>query len=260
MGLKAFYATQDEVPEALREYYVEKDGKFMLDAEGVEDVTGLKTALGKERTDRRAAEAALKTYQEAVGTDPVKAKEGLTRLAELSNFDPTKEAEKIAETKMRTREAQLIEKHQQALNDVTSKSARVMKQLQKVLVDNAALTAITEAKGAPELLLPIVRDKVRLREDGEQFFVEVLDAQGNPRIGDTQGSPMTIPQLIAELKASPTYGRAFEPSGASGSGAPASGGAGSSAAAGAKKVSIRDQQGLNNNLEGLASGKVVVTE
>ena len=55
MGLKAILETLDEVPEALRAFYVERDGKFVLDADGVEDVTGLKSALEKERGDRAAA-------------------------------------------------------------------------------------------------------------------------------------------------------------------------------------------------------------
>lgn len=49
----------DAIPEPLRAAYVEREGKFYLDAE-IEDNAGLKSALEKERTGRRTAEARAK--------------------------------------------------------------------------------------------------------------------------------------------------------------------------------------------------------
>ncbi|MEQ8332309.1 hypothetical protein [Nisaea sp.] len=60
MPLPAESDSLDAVPEAARAFYVETgDGRFHLDAEGVEDVSGLKSALEKERAARRELKAEL---------------------------------------------------------------------------------------------------------------------------------------------------------------------------------------------------------
>jgi hypothetical protein len=50
--IKSSYQTLNEVPENAREFYTEKDGKYVIDAEGVlaeEEVTNLKKALDSQR-------------------------------------------------------------------------------------------------------------------------------------------------------------------------------------------------------------------
>jgi hypothetical protein len=266
MGLKAYLETLDQLPEALKEFYVEKDGKFILDAEGVEDVSGLKSALSKERTARataetklNASEAKVRAFTEAGITDPVQTAESLKKLAELSSFDPNKEAEKIAETKYLAREKQLIQKHQAEVDGAIKKAEKVFVQLKTVMVDAVATKAIADAKGAVELLLPHIQNRARLREDGERFFVEVLDEAGNPKIGDSSGNLQTIDQLVAEMKASSVFGRAFEASGASGSGGPGDGGRPKGSTS--SKTMTREALAKGGaNLEDLISGKVTLSE
>lgn len=259
--LKAFYATAEEVPEALKEFYAEVEGKFKLDAEGVEDVTGLKSALAKEREGRRIAEATIKAFKDMGVEDPAKIKETLDKLEELQAFDPNKEADKIASEKMKAREAQLISTHQKELEKARGEGKAVSAQLQKVLIDNAAIAAISEAKGSTKLLLPIVHSRTRMRQnESGQFIAEVLDESGNPRIADGHGTPMTIKQLVEEFRSSEEFGRAFDSEGKTGSGGPTTGSAPVTSAVGGKKISIRDQGGLNANLEAIASGKVQVVD
>ncbi|MGA2263471.1 MAG: hypothetical protein ABSH28_18805 [Acidobacteriota bacterium] len=52
MALKLVLSKEeyDGLEEAVKKLYVEKDGEFTLDAE-VEDVSGLKSALDKERSN-----------------------------------------------------------------------------------------------------------------------------------------------------------------------------------------------------------------
>ncbi|WP_193173440.1 hypothetical protein [Nisaea nitritireducens] len=60
MPLPAETDSLDAVPEAARAFYVETDdGRYRLDADGVEDVSGLKSALEKERAARRELKAEL---------------------------------------------------------------------------------------------------------------------------------------------------------------------------------------------------------
>lgn len=65
--------TLDAIPEPLRTAYVEKDGKFVLDAE-VPDVAGLKSALQKERDRADLAEKAAKKAADAARDQEVKEK------------------------------------------------------------------------------------------------------------------------------------------------------------------------------------------
>jgi len=63
-----------------------------------------------------------------------------------------------------------------------------------------------------------VRAHTRVKEVDGKFTVEVVDKDGNAKIADSKGTPMDIAGLVAEMKESEAFGRAFEGSGQSGSG------------------------------------------
>ena len=60
MALKLTLDSLDGVDEAIKSLYVEQDGKFKLAVDGLEDTSGLKSALEKERKARRDAEQRAK--------------------------------------------------------------------------------------------------------------------------------------------------------------------------------------------------------
>src|SRR3546814_19417901 len=75
MTLPAIADRLEDLPEAVRPHYVATaDGRWRLDAEGVEDVTGLKSALEKERAARKALQAEVAQAEvlpaEAVPAEP----------------------------------------------------------------------------------------------------------------------------------------------------------------------------------------------
>lgn len=220
MALKAILESLDGIDDATKALYVEKDGKFLLDVEGVdgfalEDVNGLKTALGKERTTRENLEKQIVKFKDI---DPDRARAALEELEELKKLDPEKEADKIANAKVEAAKAQLLEKHN---GEITSRDERIghlTKTVEGLLIDAAAMSALAEAKGSVELLLPHVRSHTRVKEVDGKFAVEVVDKDGNAKIADAKGTPMDIAGLVAEMKGSDAFGRAFEGSGQSGSG------------------------------------------
>ena len=57
------------LPEGIRGFYEEKDGSYVLGVEGVEDTSGLKSALEKERKTARELEKLAKQYQ-GLGKSP----------------------------------------------------------------------------------------------------------------------------------------------------------------------------------------------
>lgn len=236
MALKAIIDTTDGLDDTLKGMYKPlegAEGKFVLDVEGadgfeLEDVSGLKTSLSKERGTAQSLERELKkfgsTYDKNTGKwthsiDPVKAQQALAKYDEFMSLDPAKEADKIAETKIAAVKDQLVQQHSVELQSKEAKVNTLTKALDKVLREQTARAEIAGAKGEPLLLLPHVMSQTRTVEDDDgNFRVEVIDASGNVRIGDAKGNPMTIAQLVAEMRNSEVFGRAFEGDGTSGSG------------------------------------------
>ena len=78
MALKLTVDTLDGIDESHHALYAEKDGKFHLDVDGVEDTTGLKSALDKERKANRELQGKIKKMfpggETASGTAPTQPK------------------------------------------------------------------------------------------------------------------------------------------------------------------------------------------
>ena len=65
MALKLSVDKLDDVEENLRSLYVEKDGKFSLAVDGIEDTSALKEALRKERKRADDAEKQRKAWEKS---------------------------------------------------------------------------------------------------------------------------------------------------------------------------------------------------
>lgn len=217
----------DKLPEAEQSYYKEIEGKFVLQVQTVDglelaEVTKMRKALQTERSDSEKAKQQLKVFE---GIDPEAARDALLKVKEMDNWDPDKKLEegrKQLEAKFAEDKAKL-EKSFTGKLEVANKNNEVISfQLQETMINSAATMAIAEAKGSVELLLPIVKSKTRMRqlEDG-RFVAEVLDEDGTARLSPTAGSTaqMTISELVGELRSDEKFARAFDSSGASGSGA-----------------------------------------
>ena len=227
MPLKAIVDKIEDAPETLREHYVAgtadngTEGKFVLAVEPVsgfalENIDGLKSALGKERTTREKLERDVVAFKDL---DPAKARAALLELEELKKLDPTAEADKIANTKFEAAKAQLLEKHGAEVAQRDDRIGKLTGAVDRLVRQAAATAAIAEAKGSVELLLPHVLAHTKVKEtDTGDFVVEIVDKDGNARIGDSKGSPMDLKGLVAEMRQSDTFARAFDGDGHSGSG------------------------------------------
>ena len=222
MALKAIL-TPDEhaaIAEPLRGEYVERDGKFYadivpVDGYALEDVSGLKSTLGKKQTQLDQIQRDMSKYKDI---DPDKVRAALAELEELKKIDPTTEADKLVNSKLEAAKAQILKKHAEEIEGVQSKAEKYRAKIDKLLRDSVAVAAIAEHKGAVKLLLPHVRNSTRVVEDGDDFRVEVIDSEGNVRIGDSKGSPMSIADLVVEMRDSEEFGRAFDGEGRTGTG------------------------------------------
>lgn len=200
----------------------------------------MKIVDGKAVAETPEEEAALKVLAEdhAAG---LKAKNSellgkLKELDPLKGIDPEKyrtlEAQAAKAEEERAIKAgefdnlkkQLVEAHAKEKQAWEAEKAKLHKSLEENVLVATATQAIAAEKGVAALLMPHVRSRTKLDENGQAV---VIDESGNVRVA-ADGKPLPITALIAEMKADvQTFGRAFEPSGASGAGSQGSSGAGS---------------------------------
>lgn len=249
MALNLIEDSLDGVTDAMKPLYVERNGKFHLDVDGLEDTSGLKSALQKERERARELE---KKYGHIKDVDP----EEYARLKKEAEDRATLDAEKKGQFDLL--KGQLVEKHQKEIEVVTGKVSAMQAALEKHLVDAVATYAIAEAKGVPALLLPHVKAAVKVVEVNGQYTVQVVDANGNERIMDGKGTPMSIADLVADMKKSDVFGRAFEGTGATGGGAAGSRGGNNNA----KSMSRQQFMALSpeSRAEHVKGGGIVVDQ
>lgn len=270
MALKAVLeqAAYDALSDVLKAEYKEVNGKFTLDVVSVDGLTlentkGLKDALTKERGNVNTLREQLKKFEGIEDIDELKtAKEKLEALKDATPKDKLEQMLKDREQSIRTafgKEKDTLLKERDELT----------KQLESILVDQAATAAIVAQKGKATILLPHVKQQLKVRrlDDGRRV-TEVVDGNGNPRVGDANGNPMTVDQLVAEFRTHADFGVAFEASGNSGTGAGAgnkggSGGSGGGGGGGSGGSAKTIQMGSNTilsgaNIEDIASGKSVV--
>lgn len=214
MSLKAVVESLDAVPEALRGLYAEKDGKHVLQVEpagglSLECVSGLRKALDTERATRKEREALLKQFGDLT---PDKLKEELKELERLRGIDLNKSAEKRAKEKVEAIRKSLHE-------EWSGKNAALEAQIDQIARVKAAEAAIAATGAPPELLMPHVLQRTKTVRTDDGIRVQVLNEAGEAR-HNAEGKDMTVADLIAEMRASDVFGRAFPAEDKRGSGVP----------------------------------------
>lgn len=206
------------IPEPLRAAYVQREGKYVLDtdADAHPSVQALKNAYERVKQESQQHRERLKQFGDV---DPQTVQQLLREReeAEQKRAAAAGEFEKL--------KTQLVERHQTELKKVQDRAKLLEDALYHALAESAAVKEIVAAKGSATLLLPHVRKHIRVIEDesatdiAERFRAVVVDAKGTPRVGDANGTPMSIAALVAELRDNPEFAGAFMGSGSSGSGA-----------------------------------------
>lgn len=224
MPLKAKVKDIDEVSEDLRGYYKhdEASGTHVLDVEAVdgyslEDVTGLKDALSKERGANDKHEKALAAFKDL---DPKKARDALAKVERYSKLDPEKEADKIVEEKFKSLEAQLVEKHQDEISGLKDEVSGLTKLVDKFGVEAKLDKAMDDAGVLPAgkpVLASHLRNFIKTEISNDDLTVKVVGPDGNPLIRDGSAAHMEMGDLVEKMKVDLPH--VFKGSGAGGSGA-----------------------------------------
>jgi len=239
MPIKAVVSDINTVDESLRGHYREDNGRYILDVEptevksesgvtshyALEDVHGIKSALQKERSNTRTAQAIAEKFN---GLDADDVRSSLTELETLRG--QSGDAEATAQALSQSKIDQLVSKHQEALESSENTTKAYRGKVEDLMVDQTLAAAIRAGggdEGTVTLLMPHLKAHVALRETGDNFITEVVDPlTKEPRIGDNVGSPMSMEQLIVEFRDSNMFASAFPGTGQSGGGTKSSGGKG----------------------------------
>lgn len=243
MSLKAVVEDINAVPEALREFYTEQDGKYMLPVEGL---------VPKSKLDEfRANNISLAQERDALrqrfeGIDPEKARELLAK-AQAEQDKKLIDAGKVDELVAQRVEA-MRKDFETQLSGETTKSQKLETQLEVLLIDGAIRDAAARAGVRPTAV-----EDVLLR--GRNLFKLVdgkaVPMQGNDVMYGKSGEAMKMDEWLAGLADSAPH--LFEPSRGGG----AAGGAGATAVR-SQRIQASDTRGFLNNLTGIARGDVRV--
>lgn len=222
--------TIDRVPEQFRGLYKQGESGFVLD-ESFKGIGAAVDGLNKSlKAARRDADDAKRSRPDLSGFAQVGQMLGLEgddatsadalRAAVEKTISESKDGKVNWDKMKRDLESGFTSKLQAKDGELQTMG----KTLQKYLVTTAAVQAIAAHKGVPDLLLPHIQARTKVVKDGEEYAVRVVDETGDPR-GNASGGFMSVEDLVKELKAHATFGRAFESEAPSGSGSkPGSGG------------------------------------
>jgi hypothetical protein len=220
MALKVKIEKLEDVAEGERAFYKKQDdGSFLLETEGEPEAGALKSTLAKERREKAELQRKLKAFGELT---PEEVTEMQDRIAEIDANEagkPNVDVDKAVEKATKPLKTQL----DQANATIAEQQSHIDRFTR---VD--AARGVFEKLGDWDLLEPHVLPNLKaVREEVEgadgkkvvKWVAQVVD----PNTGEVRDG-VTIEKLADEMKASGKYGRAFDGTGASGSGAPPSGG------------------------------------
>lgn len=252
MGLKYRVENVDELPEGIRDAYRKADdesGGFVLDVEGVtpdEELSGLKSALDKERGNAKTASKELQRYRDEVA----ELREERDRLLDSSGTE--EELKRIRDAFDRKLESARND-HEREKTSLTDKLQGRDRMLEKVMADGRA-EALAAQLAVDEPSTPVLRKLIR-----ERLRVTIDDDADEPRLvvlgRDGKETDKTVDDLRSELLEDKSMARLVtDTRGKGGGGSPRSRGKGTGspdrdrkpASREDRRKSIADRYGLDD--------------
>jgi len=260
--LDAIRDSVEGLTEVEQGHYEERDGKFYLDVGAVdgvalENVTGLKTTVETLRASERKLKANLEaTLAKYKDIDPEEARTAIEKYDEVKNWDGD---QKVTEAKESVRR-ELVKQHTKKVESLTEELADTQTQLTDAIVNTKIVEALQKEEGNVELLLPHVKKSVRMiKNPAGKWMPEVMNEAGEPKVGDSEGNPMTILQYIQEMKSNKTFAAAFPGANSTGSGGSKTSESGKHKKSdGSKTIAASDGRAMSVNVDEIATGKTKV--
>lgn len=210
--LKTELETLDGLDDAIKGLYVEQDGRFVLDAD-IPDVSGLKSALEKERKAARDAESRRKAFEDKYsGVDPDKYAEMLKKFEEDENSKLTIEERVVKATEKAVAAARKDSDAYKAQAEAEHKRALAFQG--RVLDDSIRAAAAQAGLHKHAIDDALFRGRVMFTLDDSGNAVQ-RDADGNIVIGKDGKTPFSPSEWLESMRESAPH---WFPAGASGSG------------------------------------------
>lgn len=194
MALKAVLDSIDDLPEDVKKEYVEKNGKFELQVEGMKtqgDVDRLQSALTKERNDHKAVRERLGLLGERKIEDVLSQLDRIPELeaAAAGKLDE-KQLDQLVEGRIRTKLAPIERERDQLRGQLGEKDKIIegytVKERTRMIHD-AVRSAASSVKLLPEALEDALMLAERVFEVGEDGKVTTRD-----NVGVTPGVDPTV--------------------------------------------------------------------
>lgn len=217
-----------EIPENLRSIYeapTEEGGEYSV-PEGLrpiaDAITGLFSVNSKIRGENKKLAADAKSGPDLAdladfGSDPKEIAEAVkARIAELEASGTDGERGKQIIDKMRR---DMKAAHEAELKGKDDENGALRGTVHKYLIDSAATSALASEGAIAELALPFVQKHVKVIQADGEFHARVVDKDGDVRLSGATGEPMTITELVREMKGQDTYAPLFKSEAHGGGGA-----------------------------------------
>lgn len=219
MPLKYKFKTKDEVPADLAALYVEREGAWVLDAEGVVEKTKLdefrnsNVALIKERDE-------LKQRFDGINPDEVRQLAEEKRKLEEAQQIKAGEVEKVLEARIKAAKAEWDKQ----FAAVTSERDTLNTRLAAIQIDQAVVT-VASARGLRASAIPDITSRARSNFRLVNGVPQAFEADGQTaRVGKDGVTPLTLAEWVDTLVSEAPH--LFESNSGGGAAGNASGGGG----------------------------------
>lgn len=220
MALKLVVDSIDEIDETQRSLYVEKDGKYRLDVDGVEDVSGLKNALNSERGARGALEKKVKGW-EKLGKTP----EEIEALLQQHNEAEAERLKKAGDFDGILKQHQ--DKWEKEKSALQAERDTALTSERQAVIETRLLAALSGAEVTAEgadLLPDRLTGRIKFEVREGKRVLTIMSADGvTPLAGTGKDGLATFDDLVKEAREK--WPSLFKGHGASGGGKPANNGA-----------------------------------
>ena len=255
----------ESIDEALREHYRKVGDVHVLDIQSVggrtlEDVTGLRTTLEKERESRKTFESKARSADDAVA----KANERIAAVEAKAKKAAGSDDERAAQWQKERQE--LIDQHTATLSEREKQLATLTKEgddafraqeVDKAIAEYEKKTGRRPSKRGITLLFE--KEGVVERDANDQRVLKIRDPDDNRVLlsKENHGAEMQALERIQEMGADPDLAGFFPGTGAHGSGADGRSTAGGSSTDGLPTGTVSAED-AGMALEDIAAGKVTI--
>jgi hypothetical protein len=194
MALKFKFKTREEIPTEHAALYVERDGAFVLDADGVVEKSKLDEFRNTNVTLMRERDE-LKQRYEGIDPDEVRKLADEKRKLEEERQVKAGEVDKVIDTRLKAARSEWDKQH----SAVTSERDALHQRLTAIQIDQAVVGEATK-RGLRATAIPDIASRARMTFKLVNGVPQAYEADGqSARMGKDGITPMTMAEWVDAL-------------------------------------------------------------